>query len=242
MKPTATALLLMALALPAFAGDTQPEVHEFTLGKGAKLQTSLSPADVVVNFFLLPLALAYNQPHGGYTRWPYETPSGYALGDREMAVEARTSRQFLPSGRQAQHAHLRVRGDNRLGWDVSVASFDKGQLAASRRGGFYGGHLTANYLRTERALLEAGFGAASFQDPEPQGGMSGELALELFPARPWTLVCRYQGASIHGRGFHDLSAHTGLAWRFIGLTAGWRSFWNPVRHAHGPEFGLALWF
>jgi len=242
-------LVLALLANPSSArGSGIPaqeragEVHEIKLGKGTMVQTSLSPADVVVNFFLLPLAYAYALPHYGFTRYPYETQEGYGRGEREMAVTFYTSRQLIEKGRQAQHAHLRVRGDNRLGWDFGLSSYDPRVFRPQRRGVLYAGHVTANYLQTGSAFLEAGLGAASFQDPEPRSGFSGELALTLFPKLPYTLSIRYQGASLHGRGYHDLSAIAGISWRWLGLAAGYRAFLNPFKDLAGPEMSLLLWF
>lgn len=230
---------VLILGIPG--GGSAQESHRIPLGNNVSAETSLRPGEVISNFFLLPLAFAFAMPHGGYTRYPYQNHEGYADGDREVAAEFRAGRQNLARG-QAQHAHLRVRGGNRLGWDLGLASYDPHVFRPEGRTNFWSGHITANYYQSRRALFEAGYGIASYQDPRPQTGFSLELALALFPRRPWTVSLRYQGAWLHSQDYHDLSADAGWTWRWFGLSLGFRSFLTPRLDRSGPEATAVFWF
>ena len=217
-------------------GEGEGKIDKTTV----KIETAVRPSDVIVNFALLPLAFAFALPHGGFTRYPYEN-GGYTTGERDLAVAFTSSRQELDDGHQATHAHFRVRGGNRLGWDASVSAYDPGVF--SKTGAkIWSGHVTASYIESHNSMLEAGYGIASYQEPRPRTGFSFELNYEVFPVKPFTFGARYQGASLHGQGFHDLSCHVGAAWKWVGVELGYRAFYTPIFNEFGPELGVNFWF
>lgn len=229
-------LLLLVSPLRAEA------LSEVKLSEEASIWTTVSSQEFLWSAFLMPYAYAYALPHLGFARYPYEEGYAYGLGRRSMACSARASGQRLQSGGNAALGEARVRGANRLGWDVSWASFDAGVLSPSRRGGIYNGHITANYAQNSLALLEFGFGAQTFQAPGERWGASAEMALQLFPAPPWTVSVRYQAASLRSQAFHDASMGIGIHRRRLGLGLGYRVYLNPLRDLHGPEAALYGWF
>ena len=235
-------MLALAVVSTPLQGSAEPEGGtRVKLGSNAAIETAVRPSDIIVNFALLPLAYAFALPHGGFTRYPYDSKEGYASGDRDIAACIRTSRQFLEDGHQAQHSHFRVRGGNRLGWDVGNSTFDQGTFTNTRVN-IWSGHVTANYLESKTALLEGGYGIASFQDPGARTGVSFELNLELFPRNPWTASVRYEGSYLHSHTFQDLSAHVGAAWKWFGAALGYRAFFTPIYDERGPELTLSAWF
>ncbi|MEE8424343.1 MAG: hypothetical protein V3S11_00865 [Elusimicrobiota bacterium] len=231
----AFAALLLLAALPVRA-------EEFKLAERVTLESSVSPNGFLSTLFLLPLAVAFSLPHHGFSRYPYDGDGGYGRGERKAAYSLKTAVQLTRGGRGAQHVEMRVRGAKRLGWDLAGDVYGAGHFHPARRGAIYSGHLNSNYLQTKTALLELGFGAASFQNPAPLWGGSAELNLELFPSRPWSLLFRAQSALIRGQGYHTLSVGAGATWRRLGLAAGCRGFINPIRSVWGPELSFNAWF
>lgn len=231
----AFAAWLLLTALPA-------QGKESRLAERIKIESSISPNEFVSTLALLPLAVAFSLPHYGFGRHPYDGDGGYGRGERKAAYSLKTAVQLTRGGRGGQHVEIRVRGAKRLGWDLAGDVYGAGHFHPARRGAIYSGHLTSNYLQTNTALLELGLGTAAFENPSPLWGASAELNLELFPARPWTLLFRAQSALIRGQGYHTLSGGMGASWRWFGLSAGCRGFINPVRNVWGPELSFNAWF
>lgn len=234
------ALLLLALwtAVPARSEDGVSE----TRAGDVKIQTSLSPGEIAANFFLLPLAYAFSQPHYGFERFPYEEGDGYGRGTRDWSAGLKLGGQALPGGRAGGHAELAVRGANRLGWRAAWDGFATGTLRGGPRGDFWSGHITANYAQTGAALFEVGLGAAAFNSQGSRAGPSAALVFEAFPRKPLTVSLRYEGAMLRRQGYHDLALRAGATVLGAGLYAGLHAFLGPAGSASGPELGLALWF
>jgi hypothetical protein len=217
----------LALAAPVRADDGHVQV-----------QTPISGADVIVNLFLFPYALAYSQEHFGLGEHPYADEAGYGRGGRTMAVELGSSAQWLPWDRSGSpRVDLRVRGENRLGWDAAWTGF--GAATFGRSTSFWSGHVTGNYLQSPASFLEVGLGAAGISG---KAGPSAELAFETFPRRPWTLAASWSGTLIQGDVWNELSVSAGAVWENIGLTLGWRAFLAAPAETTGPEAGLRFWF
>ncbi|MBI4422109.1 MAG: hypothetical protein HY554_00185 [Elusimicrobia bacterium] len=103
---------LVALAAALAAGTARAE-------DSVSVQTPLTAGEVLANGFLLPLALAFSQPHFGFERFPYEDGRGFGRGEREWSGAFRATSQAVGAGRAGGHAALLLRGANRLGWDAA---------------------------------------------------------------------------------------------------------------------------
>ena len=244
-KRLAAVALALGVLCPLYAARAGAQ-EEIKVGP-AKLETVMSGGELLANIFLFPLALAFAQPHYGFESFPYEEGRGYGGGERDWAGAVWLGGQGLPGGRGGGHAALQIRGANRLGWDAAWDGWATGALRgaageAGRRGDFYSGHITCNYLQSGGALVELGLGAAAFNRSGSRGGPSAALALELFPRPPWTLSAKWQGAVLRGQGYHLLDARVGATWHGAGLYAGWQAFLGPAANTTGPEVGLAGWF
>lgn len=231
-------VIAAALATAAGADDGAYE----TRAGPARLETSISGGQWLANAFLLPLALAFNQPHYGFESRPYAEGPGFGRGERDWAGELRVSGQALAGARGGGHAELQVRGSNRLGWQAGWDGYATGSLRGTRRGDYWTGHITCNYLQSGRALVELGLGGASLSSGATRTGPSAALLLELFPGAPWVVSGRYQSALLRGQSYHHLSARLGVSILGTGLFAGYSAFLGPAASASGPEAGLAAWF
>lgn len=207
------------------------------------VDTGISAADVLLGALLLPFGYAFSQGPTGYPSFPYESGDGYGAGQRPTAAELEFSRRSLPGGRRTIRPALRVRGQNRLGWDASWERFDHGLLSSARTSSLYAGHMTAMWVQEPGSLVEFGLGALSLQNEQSRWGPSAELSLDLFPAKPWGLFLRYQGSRLRGgAAYHDLSAEAALLVGPLGFGAGWRSTRGTLGRVEGIELALHAWF
>lgn len=231
-------LLSLILAVAAGAEDG---VYETKAGD-ARVMTSVSAGQLAANAFLLPLALAFNMPHYGFERRPYDDSAGYGRGERDWAGAVRFAGQALAGGRGGGHAEMQVRGANRLGWQAAWDGYATGSLRPQARADEWSGHITANYVQSGNALLELGLGVSSLNSKGTRTGPSAALFLELFPRAPLALRGRYQAALLRGQSYHHVSAAAGFSLYGTGLYAGYSAYLGPAGNAHGPEAGLSIWF
>ena len=227
--------LLCACALALCAGPARAGF--------ISIDTGLSAADLLIGALILPFGYAFSQGPTGYPSYPYESGDGYGAGQRPTATELKFSRRSLPGGQRTIKPSLRMRGQNRLGWDAAWERFDHGLLSSAQRTNLYSGHMTALWHQAPTSLLEFGMGAVSLQNEGSRWGPSAMFSLDLFPAKPWGVFLRYQGSRLRGGiPFHDLSAEAALLVGPLGFGAGWRTTRGTLGRVEGLELALHGWF
>lgn len=122
----------------------------------------------------------------------------------------------------------------RLGASLDWAGFERHDWTAA--------HVTADTTEEENQSAQWGLGVARLSGRDDRWGGSLELAWEGRPRERVTAQARYQlGVLTDKRLYHDLSAHVGVSWRRVGLSAGYRAWLTPLRNSSGPEALLRLW-
>ena len=245
MKTLRLAACLLLLASAAHARDYKRDARWLYLGPAAALGIIVA---------ILPLMHAHESLEPvGFHQFPYgnsegnETelgePADYASGQKPWSMALRASQQLTEGKRNAIHAGVAMRTQNRLGVDFNWSEYEEGALKSTKSSSYWNAHVTGNLAENPDHIAEWGIGMAGLDGRDNRLGGSFSLNIEWFPARPASLNARYQlGMLTDERAYHALSLEIGAVWRWLGVGAGYRAFLNPHRNSYGPEGSVRIWF